>query len=159
MPDWKKILCPVDFSDHSRAAMLEALQIAKREKGRVVLLHVLEASPLASRLEIFAPPETVAGRSAEEQNKLTAWKLDAEAIAPGLVIAEMLVGRSAGEIVRMAREGDFDLVVVGTHGRQGLRRLALGSVAEAVARTAPCAVLVHRIKDPAAAGAALHDRE
>jgi nucleotide-binding universal stress UspA family protein len=55
-------------------------------------------------------------------------------------------GAPAAEIVRFAAEREADLIVVGTHGRTGLKRLVLGSVAEEVVRTAPCAVFVARHK-------------
>jgi nucleotide-binding universal stress UspA family protein len=159
MPGWKKILCPIDFSDTSRAAMLQALEIAKRENAQVLLLHVLETPLMASHGELLTPPEMFAGRPEEAQTKLMAWKTDAESIAPGRVITEMLGGAPGNEIPRVAREGGFDLVVMGTHGRRGLRRLALGSVAEVVARTAPCPVLVHRPASRAACAARTGDSE
>jgi nucleotide-binding universal stress UspA family protein len=62
----------------------------------------------------------------------------------------LLAGPPAKEIVRVARSVGADLVIVGTHGRRGVRRLVLGSVAEEVLRSAPCPVLVVRGKDWAA---------
>jgi nucleotide-binding universal stress UspA family protein len=55
-----------------------------------------------------------------------------------------LQGWAAGEITQFAKEGGFDLIVMGTHGRSGLKHLLLGSVAERVVRTAPCPVLTVR---------------
>lgn len=146
MPGWKKILCPVDFSETSRGAMLQALEIAKRENAQVMLLHVLETPVMASHGELMTPPEMFAAHPGDAQNRLAAWKADAESIAPGRVVTEMLGGAPGSEIPRVAREGTFDLIVMGTHGRRGLRRLALGSVAEAVTRVSPCPVLIHRPK-------------
>ena len=68
----------------------------------------------------------------------------ADQVAPGRVLTEMVSGHPATEILRMAHEGDFDVIVLGTHGRRGLRRLMMGSVAAEVARTAPCSVVVVR---------------
>src|SRR5574342_178600 len=64
----------------------------------------------------------------------------------GAKVARSLVvsGAAATEVVRVVREGGYDLVVMGTHGRRGIRHLVLGSVAERVVREAPCAVLVVR---------------
>jgi nucleotide-binding universal stress UspA family protein len=70
--------------------------------------------------------------------------------APGLTVERHLVaGNEADEILRLASELKCDLVVMGTHGRTGLRRLLLGSVAESVMRKAPCAVLT--VRAPASA--------
>lgn len=144
MPGWKKILCPVDFSDTSRVALNEALELAQRNDAMVVLLHVLEDPAGSSRGDLLSPPEMFEGLTRAAQSELAAWKADAEKVRPGRVVAEMVGGRPATEAVRVAAEGGFDLVVLGTHGRRGLRRLALGSVAEETVRTAPCPVLVVR---------------
>ena len=144
MPGWTKILCPIDFSDNSRRGMHEALEIAKAHGARVYLLHVLEEPWPATRGDPIAPPEFLHRLNERVQADLATWKKDADAIAPGKVITEMIGGHPATEIVRVAREGGFDLVVMGTHGRRGLRRLFIGSVTEEVIRTAPCSVLAVR---------------
>lgn len=146
MPAWKKILCPVDFSESSRLAMLEALEVAKQHGAQLFLLHVLEERWPVSRADVLAPPEFLARLSEGAQRDLAAWKAVAEQIAPGRVVTEMVGGHPATEILRVAREGDFDLVVIGTHGRRGMRRFVVGSVADEVARTAPCSVVVVRPK-------------
>ncbi|HSB18971.1 MAG TPA: universal stress protein [Anaeromyxobacteraceae bacterium] len=147
MPGWTKILCPIDFSDNSRRGMHEALEIAKAHGARVYLLHVLEEPWPGTRGDPIAPPEFLHRLNERVQADLATWKKDADAIAPGKVITEMIGGHPATEIVRVAREGGFDLVVMGTHGRRGLRRLFIGSVTEEVIRTAPCSVLAVRPRD------------
>ncbi len=146
MPAWRKILCPIDFSEHSRLAMLEAAAITRRVGAQLFLLHVLEERRPVSRADVLAPPEFLARLSEGAQRDLAAWKSVAEELAPGRVITEMVGGHPATEILRVAREGDFDLVVIGTHGRRGLRRFVIGSVAAEVARSASCSVEVVRSK-------------
>lgn len=146
MPAWRKILCPIDFSEYSRLAMLEALEVAKHHGAQLFLFHVLEERWPVSRADILAPPEFLTRLSEGAQRDLAAWKAVAEELAPGRVVTEMVGGHPATEILRAAREGDFDLVVIGTHGRRGLRRYVVGSVADEVARSAPCSVVVVRSK-------------
>lgn len=145
MSGWRKILCPVDFSDPSRAAMKEALAIAGKVQGTVHLLHVVEPLPGTHRDEGL--PAAVALKDLEGQARMALAELrrEAEAALPGGISDEVAAGGApADEVARAAQAGGFDLVVVGTHGRRGLRRLVLGSVAEAVVRGAPCSVLVVR---------------
>jgi nucleotide-binding universal stress UspA family protein len=144
MPGWKKILCPIDFSATSRIAMHEALELAKRHGAEVYLLHVLEDPRPAIRGELLTPPEFMTRLRETAREDLASWKSEADEIAPGKTITEMIGGHAATEIARVARESDFDLVVMGTHGRRGLRRLFIGSVTGEIVRTAPCSVLVVR---------------
>ncbi len=80
----------------------------------------------------------------ELERKLAQWKAKAEDISGGTVSSQLIEGTAGKEIVRFAREGGLDLIVVGTHGRTGVRHLVLGSVAERVVREAHCPVLVAR---------------
>ncbi len=144
MAGWTKILCPIDFSDTSRWGMQEALEIARRHGAVVHLLHVLEEPWPGARGDPIAPHEFLNRARESAGADLAAWKKEAEELAPGKVVAELLGGHPATEIARVARGGEFDLVVMGTHGRRGLRRLVVGSVTEEVIRSAPCSVLVVR---------------
>ena len=144
MAGWTKILCPIDFSESSRRGMEEALGIARSGGGVVYLLHVFEESWPGTRGDPIVPPGLVHAAGERARAELMAWKIDAEKLAPGKVVTEMLGGHPATEIARVARENGFDLVVMGTHGRRGLRRLFVGSVTEEVIRIAPCSVLAVR---------------
>ena len=86
-----------------------------------------------------------------EQRLANAKSQALEAGAPR-VQTRLLVGPAAPEIVELAAQGGFDLIVMGTRGRRGLSRLFMGSVAERVVRTAPCPVLTVHLPDPKQAG-------
>ncbi|HEU4384476.1 MAG TPA: universal stress protein [Anaeromyxobacteraceae bacterium] len=149
MAGWRKILCPVDLSDLSRSAMAEALELARRNDGAVHLLHVLEPQAGAYRGEAWSAEQSTATQVDQAQRVVAAWLREAEAILPGRVTGEVNPGGGGGpadEVTRAAADGGYDLVVMGTHGRRGVRHLVLGSVAEAVVRGAPCSVLVVRPK-------------
>jgi nucleotide-binding universal stress UspA family protein len=145
--NWYKICCPVDFSETSRVALEEAAGLARKYGSELTLLHVFEPAPASFEIGLM-PPEHFEATSAELERKLGSWRGEAERISGGLVRSVVLAGPAAREICRFAREGGFDLVIVGTHGRTGLRHLVLGSVAEKVIREAHCPVLVVRPSPP-----------
>ncbi|MCH8828162.1 MAG: universal stress protein [Planctomycetes bacterium] len=141
----QKILIATDFSDHSRIALRYAAEFARVFDSQVLICNVVEASGILSQLppggESYFPPNLpeVHRRQSEE---LCA-KLQAEFPA-GKSEVRVVVGKPFAEIVRMAREEDVDLIVLGTHGRGAIGHMLLGSVAERVVRKAPCPVLTVR---------------
>ncbi len=148
MSEWKKIGCAVDFSDPSRLALDEAVEQARRTGAELVLVHV-HVPPPANPADVIVSPAEIARMSADEMERtLAGWRADAEKLLGRAVSAAALVGDPAGEVVRWAREHGPDLLVLGTHGRTGIRRFILGSVAERVLREAPCPVLVVRARVP-----------
>lgn len=157
----KRILVPTDFSPSSRAALEHAAELAERFRSTLVALHVC-APPSLSRADDAA---TVAGGRLETLGDLVHRQAREEMDAflaplierPGLWFRRQIeVGDPVDTILQVAEDGEFDLVVMGTHGRAGLKRVLLGSVAEKVARTACCPVLT--IRDQAAEPAELERR-
>jgi len=144
MVGWKRICCPVDFADPSRAALEQAAALASHFRAELTLVHVLPAFAQVAAGEIAAlrePDDTTSKRNAE---LLARWRSDAEELADRPVRSFMLSGDAASEILRHALREGYDLLVLGTQGRTGMARLLLGSVAERVARGAPCPVLLAR---------------
>ena len=134
------LLVPVDFSRHSLAALRHALALASASKARVVLLHVLE--PLhTSRLMDMAAIQRAARQEANEQ--LEKLLIETRKTWPA-ASRELRAGHPVQTIVVVAKRVQADLIVMGTHGRTGLRRSLIGSVAERVVREAHCPVLVVR---------------
>ncbi len=144
MIEWKRICCAVDFSTPSRSALEEAAALARRWGADLTLLHVYAMPTTVSDAMLVAPPELFDQARVEVERKVDGWRAVAEEIAGRPVTATVRQGPAASEIVRFLQEGKFDLAVVATHGRTGLRHLVLGSVAERVVREAPCPVLVTR---------------
>lgn len=143
MAEWKKICCAVDLSDASRLTFEEALELAGQLGATLTLVHVQAAAAGA-----FASPraaERVLGARPEEV--LEEWRGEAERRLGAPVQARLARGEPAAELRRLASEERFDLLVVGTHGGAHLGRLVLGSVADRVAREAPCPVLIARRKE------------
>jgi nucleotide-binding universal stress UspA family protein len=137
----KTILHPTDFSPTSEHALKVAASLARDYGARLVVLHVTPP-PVVVYGEGVVPPDPV-------QHRETARRMLDE-IRPlhGAVEVErkLLEGDAVWEILRMAAELPCDAIVMGTHGRTGLGRLLMGSVAEQVLRKAPCLVLT--VKTP-----------
>lgn len=141
----EKILCAVDFSEPSRAALRMACDLAQRFDAKLLLLHVYQvpAYPLPDGV-ILPSPVTVSELFNQVDRALDRWKSEAATLGARNVEAEAIEGPAWRGIVAHAGRGKFDLVVIGTHGHTGLKHLLLGSVAERVVRHAPCPVLTVR---------------
>ena len=138
----RKILAATDLTANSDAAISAALDLARSDGGNVTLLHVCELLPYSTpELGMYTPsPEMTADIIDNAKRSLE--RVRARSGGKGVAVeAAWVLGAPAAEIVRYAAEHDFDLIVVGSHGRRGFRRLVLGSVAEAVVRTADRPVL------------------
>jgi nucleotide-binding universal stress UspA family protein len=143
--EWKRILCPIDFSDASRAAMETAADLAKRQGGRLTLFHAYPVPGYTFPDGSFVASSKMLEELAEAaRNHLEEWRRIATSLGLAEVQAVTAVGEPAAEIVAHARDNAIDLVVVGTHGRTGLTHAIMGSVAERVVRKAPCPVLTVR---------------
>ena len=143
--DWKRIFCPIDFSDASRAAMEVAADLARRSGADLVLLH---AYPIPGYTfpdgSVVASPKMMQDLADQAERHLQEWRGDAAKIAGSPVTTQKAIGEPAAEIVAFARSAGVDLVVVGTHGRTGIEHALMGSVAERVVRRAHCPVLTVR---------------
>jgi len=144
----RRIMCASDFSPASRPAFVKAVEMAKAMRAPLVIAHVLAPFvPLVGEgyvtPETWERIETVARRLA--QRHLDALRQAARKAGARATVL-MVEGATADRIVRAAKRKRVDLLVLGTHGRTGLARAFLGSVAARVVATAPCPVLTVRGK-------------
>jgi nucleotide-binding universal stress UspA family protein len=140
----RRLVHATDFSTASRSAFAEAMALARRDGARLCLLHVLvPPSPfLGDHLPAsYQELERAARRDAERR---LAAAVDRAKEAEIRVEAKLVQGIPSEEIIRFARRWRPDLLVIGTHGRTGLGRVFMGSVAERVLQRAPCPVLTVR---------------
>ncbi len=150
---FRKILVPIDGSEHSVKALEEASQIAKMFSGKITLITVYSVQP------IIMPEPSTSGYTgtpiltgAEVSRIIDAARKSGNEIlqdaeqrisATGVQVEKMLVeGHTIQEIVRAANEGNFDLIVIGARGISHIREMFLGSVTDGVIHHARCAVLV-----------------
>jgi nucleotide-binding universal stress UspA family protein len=140
-----KILHPTDFSECATQAEAVAVDLARKLDGELVLVQVLVEAPLYS--EGFISRRQVQNVY-DAQRRWTEQMLEARAEQlrqSGIKTSwRVQVGPPFEEIVRTAEEERVRMIVMGTHGRSGLNRALLGSVAERVIRLAPCPVLTVR---------------
>jgi nucleotide-binding universal stress UspA family protein len=160
MIEIRRILCPVDFSDHSRSALDQAIAIARWYDSTVTVVHVFSPPVIAAYGPLPVAFEPVLLTPVECSQLLASCKrfIAAEA-APGVPVdAVIRQGNVAAEILDHATKMDADLLVIGTHGRSGFERLILGSVTEKVLRKARCPVLTvpRRVPDAVPAGPVIY---
>ncbi len=139
MPQFKKILCPVDFDPNSLLALQLASELAQERQATLHLLHVVAMPPGPEVALPFGKMETAArSRLERHARQIVNGKASYE--------VEVLMGDPAVEVLQAAKRLRANLIVMATHGRKGLRHLILGSVAEHVVREAPCPVLTVKPK-------------
>jgi universal stress protein A len=144
--DLHRILVPTDFSKHSEVALTYAAALAEKFGAQLLLLHVVQDLALfipdavAVAPPIAAPVEQFAAAAREALERVAR----ADNLKRLNVRREVREGTPFYEIIRFAKEGDVDLIVMGTHGHSGLTHVLLGSVTEKVVRKAPCPVLTVR---------------
>lgn len=139
------VLLPIDFSDSSTEALDYALALAEKLGARVTLMHAYETPLFGYPEGAFITPEVATQMASSAQSALEA--VAAQHAGRGVSVVPFLHnGDPRDGIVNVARELHADLIVMGTHGRRGIARALLGSVAEHVVRTAPCPVLTVRTK-------------
>jgi nucleotide-binding universal stress UspA family protein len=142
----KTILQPTDFSARSEFAFRLACSLARDYSARLIVLHVVEPPTVSAAGVLMLPPVVDLEPLRERLHQLRPGD-------PKVAVEHRLVeGDAATEILRAAGEVKCDLIVMGTHGRTGLGRLLMGSVAEQVVRRAPCPVLTVKTPHPPVPG-------
>lgn len=145
MADYKTILVAVDFSDVSAAALGVAVDLARRLGAQLKVVHVVQPQPVPLPLEGSAIyMDEVQSWQLEEAEKSLA-KFIQDHSEPGAVaLTKVRSGVAATEISQAAVDTDAGMIILGTHGRTGLRHLLMGSIAESVLRVTPVPVLCVR---------------
>lgn len=145
MKSFGKILVPVDFSACSAEAVRTAADLSRRYDASLTLVHAFEPILYAtSEGYPFVLPGQIESLLADNAQALDRARQDAETAGAKRVETRALQGHPANEIVDLATKGEFDLIVMGTHGRTGINHALMGSVAEKIVRTAACPVLTVR---------------
>ena len=135
----RTILHATDFSDDSNHAFRLACSLARDHGARLIVVHVVPESLVPAGGVMTPPPSEDYEEARERLAKLESGDPRA------LVKHRLLTGVPAEEICQLAQDTKAGLIVMGTRGRTGLRRLLMGSVAEQVVRQAPCPLLTVRV--------------
>ena len=147
---FKKILCPIDFSDPSYKALKAADDLAKEFRSELLLIHVLAptqmypavtgfaySGPGTGRYVPLAITEEIENHAAESLKMTFEQKISKDVNAK----KELLKGNPAEEIARYAEENKASAIIMGTHGFTGWKHLIIGSVTEKVVRLSKCPVI------------------
>jgi nucleotide-binding universal stress UspA family protein len=139
--EFKQIICPVDFTESSVRALAYAAAFARWYDAHLTVLHVVPTfDPMQVRGDLGDPVRVVTPMPREQVLTEMSRSLNLAAVSPRATpIAE--AGDPQATIIDQAVSTKADLIVMGTHGRRGFKRLLLGSVTEAILREAPCPVL------------------
>jgi universal stress protein A len=146
--EFKRILVPVDFSDCSKHALAVAIDIAEKFDAQLEIFHTYEPPYYVGDVLVQIPDKPA--MSVHDYIRNSAQRLLDELLqaTPSLdgvrSVSTLAAGVPADAIIEKVREGSYDLVIMGTHGRRGLSHLLMGSVAERVIRQASCPVMVVR---------------
>lgn len=144
---YSRILVPVDGSAPANRALLEAIKLAKCVGGKLCLIHVVDEFVMDAAYipsvyyEGMIESLRGVGQAALDDAVATVRQ---HALEPEAVLSETFGRRVADQVVTQAKAWPADLIVMGTHGRRGIRRLLMGSDAELVLRTSPVPILLVR---------------
>jgi len=140
---FRRIVCPIDFSDASLNALERALELAEEADAQLTLLHVIEMPPDLDEMRSVLNTESSDIRASAEARALERLRqlIPESAVTYCSVSAVIVEGSAHREIVRVARDLQADLIVMGVHGRGAVRVALFGSNTHAVLRRAPCPVL------------------
>jgi nucleotide-binding universal stress UspA family protein len=143
---YEHIIVPVDGSEPSQRALCEAVELGRVHKARLTLLHVVDDYLLAAEVSAMVSFQEIHeslcqhGREVLDKAKKVA---DKAGVQVDTVLSQDMQGRVSDVILaQVARTGDCDLIVMGTHGRRGMNKLLMGSEAEMVVRSSPVPVML-----------------
>jgi universal stress protein A len=145
----KKILAPIDFSEHSMNAMRSAMELAKDVGAEVHLMHVIAPHhhfiplPLATSGEESRELVREAAMIEQAEQELARIKKDDFGDSKN-VLTFAVIGHPVQKLADYAKEQSIDLIVMSTHGRSSVEHMLLGGTTEKLVRSAPCSVLVIR---------------
>lgn len=150
MSDYRTFVVPYDFSEHARAALFAAVDLARRLTADLHLVHVIRSPSYAYSYAPHAggvapPPVVFPDMKRVREDATRALREVAAGLEgmPGQVGVRVVEGSGIADLIREVADAlDADLIVMGTHGRTGLAHVFLGSVTERTLRSAPCPVLV-----------------
>ncbi len=142
----KKVLAPIDFSEYSTDAMRSAWELARDLGAEMHIVHVVAPHHtfLDQQSTEIARESAMAEQAEEELIRIR----KADFANSPKITTVVLRGAPAVKLAEYARENQIDLIMIATHGHTGPNGIIIGSVAEKLARNAPCSVLIYRRPNP-----------
>ena len=144
---YKRILVPTDGSDAATVGLGEAIKLAKDQNASIRIIHIVDELIIASPDLYTVMPDNLIADLREAGQAILA-KARARVQEAGIEVDTLLIeafgGRAGEHVVKVAQQWPADIIVCGTHGRRGLRRIVLGSDAEYIVRRSPVPILLVR---------------
>ncbi len=151
MKSFSKILVPIDFLSHSAEAVRRAMDLAVQHSAEVILLYAYESGEYpATPGDVVYDAEQLQQMTHRVRARLDAVRRDADPLGRRRISTRVAQGTPVRAIIETAQREAVDLIVMGTHGRTGVGRAVLGSIAEKVMRRASCPVLTVKAPSPPA---------
>lgn len=147
---YERILVPLDGSATATLGLTEAIKLAKLTGARLLLVHAIDIAAVSVTPEASAALPALLDAMRDAGTQLLARaraSADAAGVPAETRLVDTLAGRVSDLIIETAKAWQADLIVIGTHGRRGVRRLVIGSDAEQVVRSAPVPVLLVRARE------------
>ncbi len=145
---YQKILVATDFSNYSECVIKKAVSIAQQSQAKLDLIHVVEIPvyPVLEDVAVMGIPGLWDEKVAEQLQSASRVKLEKLAQQYSISDFHLIMGMPSSDIVNYAKQLKADLILIGTHGSSGLKRL-IGSTANSIINDAECDVLTVRIQD------------
>lgn len=141
----RKILVPIDFSEHSKNALQYAVAFASEHEAELLLVFVVEPTIYPADFSFGQVAVPSIEKELRERGDLELDQLVEKTVAGKVKAGKMvLTGKPFLEIINAAAEEEIDLIIIATHGHTGVEHILFGGTAEKVVRKAPCPVLVVR---------------
>ncbi len=142
---FRRILVPIDFSEHSKDALRYAVELGSIFDAELLLVFVVESVGYPADLGYGQVGIPRIERDLSERGRAELVRLSEKYVGGKLAVKyNVSAGRPFVEIIRAARDFDVDLIIIATHGHTGVEHILFGSTTEKVVRKAPCPVLVVR---------------
>ncbi len=141
---FKKILCPVDFSEFTKDVVAYAADISRQYGAELHVLHVIPNLTYFTPYESFLTPENLVAMEKNIQDEVDRDFKEVLSAVDIDVRKVVRTGVAFVEIIDYAKTEGIDLIVMGTHGRSGIEHILIGNVAEKVVRKSPCPVMTIR---------------
>jgi len=142
MLEIKNILCPVDFSDSSQPAIKYAVAIARKFNAKIYIMYVADIDDLSYDDETLIEGDHLGSEKAKEEKAKLINTIPENIRNQVEIETIILAGVPFDEIVNFAAESKVDIIIMGTHGRTGLKHVLMGSISEKVVGKSTCPVLL-----------------
>lgn len=137
-----KIVIPVDFTAHTKKLVEYALTVAKALEAEVTFAHVVESFSGYDMLLVHPSFKQMSEDLRAKAEERMAALIEDNKAKVAKVSGDIIVGDVVEELLEYAKDKDFDLMIVGTHGTKGLEKVLMGSVAERLSKKSPCPILI-----------------